>query len=229
MQEGTNWKDLADQLSHPHGEAGVVTGKQMQQTNANMISRTIDTLGVAENDKVLEIGFGNGAHVPYLLGKKPGIHYTGIDISETMLQEALAVNVENVLQRKAFFILSNGATIPFADNTFNRIFTVNTIYFWKNPQQYASEIQRVLKPGGRCNISFGSKDFMETLPFVQYGFKLFELKAVEDLLKTAGLILEANSEEAEQVKTNAGELVTRKFIIVSATKLTSHSGVQYLY
>lgn len=229
MQESVNWKEVAAQLSHPQGEAGIETARQMEKTNANMIRQTIDALEVSENEKVLEIGFGNGAHVSYLFGKAPGIHYTGIDISETMLQEALTANADAISQRKAFFILSNGSTIPFADNTFNRIFTVNTIYFWRSPAQYAAEIHRVLKPGGRCCIAFGDKDFMEKLPFVQHGFTLYDTAIAEALLKNAGFTVEQISGQEETVKSNAGETLTRKFIIVSVTKTHIYSGSQSLY
>lgn len=219
MHNDINWKDVAGQLSRPQGEAGIETGKQMERTNANMIMRTIDTLNIQGNEKVLEIGFGNGAHVGYLLNKAQGIHYTGIDISETMLQQALAINTEAVSKQEAYFILSDGNTIPFADNTFNKIFTVNTIYFWKDPQRYVSEIYRVLKPGGRCCITFADKAFMEKLPFVQYGFELYDLSSVEQLLTSAKLTPENNHQEEETVKSNAGETVTRTFSVASAVKL----------
>ncbi|MBX2921493.1 MAG: class I SAM-dependent methyltransferase [Chitinophagaceae bacterium] len=229
MQEEINWKEVAGQLRHPQGQPGIETGKRMEQTNANMIQRTIDLLAISDNEKVLEIGFGNGSHVSYLLAKAFSVHYTGIDISETMLQEALAANTAAVSQRKAFFILSNGNTIPFADNTFNKIFTVNTIYFWKSLQEYTTEICRVLKPGGRCCIAFASKDSIEKLPFVQYGFRLLDAGTAENLLKDAGMIMEQTVEEEEIVKSNAGETLTRRFIIVSATKHFGHSDAQLLY
>lgn len=219
MEQNTNWKDLAHQLSNPQGEAGIETGKQMERTNANMIARTIDILNIKENEKVLEIGFGNGSHVGYLLNKAAGVQYTGIDISETMLQQALATNSEAISKQQAYFILSDGNTIPFGDNTFNKILTVNTIYFWKNPRQYAVEIGRVLKPGGRCCITFGEKTFMEGLPFVQHGFTLYDVPAVEQLLRSAGLTAENHHQEDEQVKSNAGETVTRTFIVTSAVKV----------
>lgn len=229
MQEGTDWKELAGQLGRPSGERGIETGRQMEKTNSNMIRRTIDALAVSENDQVLEIGFGNGAHVPYLFTKIHGIQYTGIDISETMLQEAIAANAEAVSQQKAFFILSDGNTIPFADNTYNKIFTVNTIYFWQSQLEYATEIFRVLKPGGKFAIAFGSKDFMQTLPFVQYGFNLFDTKSVEDLLKKVGFTIEHSEEQLETVQSNAGEAVTRSFVIVSAIKQFSHVDARQLY
>ncbi len=211
-------KELAAQLSQPVGENGIVTGRQMEVTNANMILSSIKALQLTGTEAVLEVGFGNGAHVPLVLQYGNGITYTGVDISETMEAEALKKNAAAVEEGKAAFIVADGNMLPFAANSFDRLFTVNTIYFWKDPARYLLEFLKVLKPGATGVICFAERSFMQQLPFVQYGFNLYTKEEVEILLSQAGFVQVKSSLHMEQVQSNAGEKVDRDFVITSFVK-----------
>jgi len=211
-------RDLAAQLRQPEGEKGIQVARQMEQTNSFMITASVDTLTLKRNDHVLEIGFGNGNHVNYLLQQVDGISYTGIDISALMLQEAIANNKRSVTDGQAVFKLTEGKHIPSDDAAFDAVFTVNTIYFWEDVTVYLSEIMRVLKPGGRGCITFGLKSFMEQLPFVGYGFTLYSHEEVEQLLKKSGAVHIASELKTETVMSNAGYAVERTFAITAFSR-----------
>src|SRR5262249_47728192 len=49
------------------------------------------------------------------------------------------------------------------DASFDKVFTVNTIYFWKSLEAGFAEIHRVLKPGGRAVIGFVVKERMDQM------------------------------------------------------------------
>jgi len=100
-------QELASQLSHPKGENGIATAKSMNVANNNMIENVIAQIDFKDNSKILEIGPGNGLHINYLFNKNPSIHYTGIDISELMVQEATRLNSEFIISKKAIFELTN--------------------------------------------------------------------------------------------------------------------------
>ncbi|WP_192348554.1 methyltransferase domain-containing protein [Algoriphagus sp. Y33] len=55
---------------------------------------------------------------------------------------------------------------------FDKVFTVNAIYFWSDPVVLAREIYRVLKPDGRLVVAFAGRDFMKKLPFTDFVFLL---------------------------------------------------------
>jgi SAM-dependent methyltransferase len=76
--------------------------------------------------------------------------------------------------------------LPFAEHTFDKICTVNTIYFWDEPLASLQEIKRVLKNDGRLVIGIRSADKMKQLPVTQYNFRLYNPEAVRDLLVEAG-------------------------------------------
>ncbi|MGX7835735.1 class I SAM-dependent methyltransferase, partial [Campylobacter fetus subsp. venerealis] len=92
-----------------------------------------------------------------------GINYTGLEISETM-QNAGKINAEKPFQSRTQFELYDGLIIPFKAASFDSVFTVNTIYFWADPTQMATELYRVLAPKGTAAITFAHKSFMEKLP-----------------------------------------------------------------
>ena len=212
-------KQIARQLSCPDGEAGIMTGERMNVSNANMIKRTVETLDIINHEKVAEIGPGNGSHVNYLTASAGRITYTGIDISETMVQTARKLNARLVESGQASFVLSDGKTLDFDTNYFDKIFTVNTIYFWEEPLPYASEIYRILKPGGRFCVAFAHRNFMQKLPFTQYGFRLYDPETVEELLGKAQFSVERIIQETEQIPGNPGETIDRDIVIIAATKV----------
>ncbi|UOE57612.1 methyltransferase domain-containing protein [Bacillus sp. CMF12] len=78
--------------------------------------------------------------------------------------------------------------IPYGEWVFNKIFTVNTIYFWSSPVLALREIKRVLKPGGRLVITFRSKDIMSERTSDDSDFELYTPAAEElkNLLKETG-------------------------------------------
>jgi ubiquinone/menaquinone biosynthesis C-methylase UbiE len=80
--------------------------------------------------------------------------------------------------------------LPFAADTFDGVYTINTIYFWDDPPACASEIARVLKPGGRLVIGFRPRSVMEPLAVTRQGFTHYEPEKVRALFEEAGFEVE---------------------------------------
>lgn len=205
-------KYIAAQLKCPSGEDGLVTARKMNENNAGVIRETLQRLKPADHDKVLEIGPGNASHLASLLDMAGSLSYTGIDISATMVEQATRLNA--AFAGQADFRLGDGVTLPFDPATFDKIFTVNTFYFWPDPAQQLAEIKRVLKPGGRFIIAMGSKRFMENLPFTQFEFKLYNEPEVEALLKEQGFIVQQTDFYFEP----GPEGMQKEFMIFTITK-----------
>jgi len=141
----TELKALAKHLSCPTGEEGRKVGELMSTSNADMIRRSIDSLLIQKDENVLEIGHGNAVHVPDIFRWTKMVHYTGLEISETMNLEAKYQNQDLYAKGVADFLIYDGESIPFEHGTFDKVLTVNTIYFWKEPMEFLKEIYRVLK------------------------------------------------------------------------------------
>jgi len=212
-------KELARQLSCPSGENGIMTGDRMNESNHNIIRAAIDQLALSNDETILEIGPGNGQHLEYLLNKPGDFRYFGIDISETMVEEAKQKNKNGIAAGKVSFQLSAPDRIDFEDNHFDRIFTVNTIYFWKEPAAYLAGIHRVLKQNGTFSLAFVDKSSMEKLPFTQYGFTLYDREAAEDLLKSAGFEVRKAVHQREEIPGNMGTMFEREFFVITSGKI----------
>ncbi len=211
MSNTAEWKEIAAQLRQPNGTKGVEVAEMMNQSNIGMIRHAIDRLDLQEGHRVLELGHGNALHLDYLFRKQQKLTYAGLDIADLMHQEAKRINALAVESRHASFHLYDGRHIPFPENHFDRIFTVNTLYFWDDPQALLLELYRVTAPGGMLNITIAPKDFMEQLPFTVYGFTLYDDEALLALVGQTPFKLIDTDKQTEIVKTKTGEPVNRPF------------------
>ena len=94
---------LGQLLRCPIGEKAQEVGDYLFASNSQMIYTTIDSLILHPNIKLLEIGFGNGKHLPYLLEKAPQLQYVGGELSAAMVAEATAYNHQWVQEGRATF------------------------------------------------------------------------------------------------------------------------------
>ena len=211
-------KELAKQLGNPEGETGIEVANMMNATNIGMTKHVIESLNLDKNDVVLELGHGNCGHLSFLMEQAENLKYFGLEISELMQQEAIKSNPNYLENNSADFRLYNGTKIPFNDESFDKIFTVNTLYFWQNPDLLLNEIYRVLKPNGIFALTFADKSFMEKLPFTNFGFNLYSLKDAEELLEKNRFKILNSISQTEQVFSKTNEMVNRTFFTVLAEK-----------
>ncbi|MCC9063005.1 class I SAM-dependent methyltransferase [Flavobacterium piscisymbiosum] len=202
---------IASQLKHPTGEKGIEMGNMMNETNINMTRHSIQNLQIEAGNKILELGHGNAGHVEFIFEQAENIKYYGLEMSELMFQEARQTNRNYVSQKQAFFSIYDGNTIPFEDNSFNKVFTVNTIYFWQEPEKLLSEIYRVLQSKGILCITFAEESFMKQLPFTQFEFELYSTEKAEKLIEKSSFKIINKETLTEKVKSKTGELVDRAF------------------
>ncbi|RRB01135.1 class I SAM-dependent methyltransferase [Larkinella rosea] len=214
-----DFEAVAAQLRKPDGEFGKQVGAKMNESNWYINQYLIENLNLKSHDHLLEIGMGNGFFVKDVFAKEPSVTYVGCDFSETMVEEASQLNQSFIENGQAQFIVASTTRLPFANETFDTVFTINTLYFWEKPSEDLAEIRRVLKPGGELQIAIRPKPLMKKLPFTQYGFTLYEKEDVVDLLSASGFRLIGVVEKDEPVhqKVN-GDSVQMVTVIVRAGK-----------
>lgn len=211
-------KGLAEQLGNPSGKKGVEIAEMMDRNNIQMTIHSIENLEIQDKDKILEIGHGNCGHLRIIFEKATEIHYTGYDISELMNVEASKLNQELIQNNSVNFKLYDGTNFPESDNSFDKIFTVNTLYFWQNSNEFLNEIYRITKPNGSFCLTFAEKDFMEKLPFTKFGFNLYSIEDVQNLIEHSNFNLKKIEYETEEIQSKSGEMVSRKFVTVVLKK-----------
>jgi ubiquinone/menaquinone biosynthesis C-methylase UbiE len=218
MVDEQQLQQIAAQLRKPHGDDGLKTAEWMNKGNLRIHLDTLAVLNAEADDKILEIGMGNGFFVKEILAKHPSIIYTGCDFSELMIEESQKINADWISKGQANFILSDVASLPFADNSFNKIFTINTIYFWEDESKALNELKRVLQPNGKLIIGFRPKHYTVKYPFIKYGFKQFSKEDVVKLVSDNGFIISDTNENAEPDFDMNGEVMKMENVIVIAMK-----------
>ncbi len=211
-------KQLAAQLAHPRGDIGKDISRMMEQTNGNMTEQAIQSLSLQAGQRVLELGHGNAGHVSALLHAHPRLQYFGLDVSETMQQEAVRKNKDGVKNKSASFHIYDGRQIPFQEPTFDAIFLVNTIYFVQDPASLIHDLALILRPAGKLAITFAERTFMERLPFTAYGFNLYEEAELRHLADYELLEYCDSHHGKEQVTSKAGDRVERHFTTLVWTR-----------
>jgi ubiquinone/menaquinone biosynthesis C-methylase UbiE len=210
---------IASQLRKPDGEDGIKTGESMNQGNKFMNLQTIDMVNPSPNDRILEIGMGNGLFVREILERHPTIHYTGFDYSPLMVEEAKRINAEWIEKERAEFMLGDVSSLPFRDKTFTKIFTVNTIYFWKDNAAVMKEFRRILKPGGILIIAIRPKRQMKNYPFTKYGFTMYSNSELKEMLIANGFGIRKAQENYEPDYEYNGSQIKMENLIVEAYPL----------
>lgn len=209
-------KEIAQQLRCPDGAVGIEVSDTMRESNREMTLKTLDALPFKGGDSVLEIGPAACGHLDHILSKAADIKYCGLDISELMIREAEKAHSPHINKGTVSFHLYNGTeSFPFADDTFDKVITVNTIYFWENPQKLLSEVGRVMKPESLFSVCFGDASFMKKLPFTRYGFTLYSPGKVEELLSKNGFDHIKTRRCSDIVKAKTGETVERVFYLTT--------------
>ena len=216
-------KSFAGQLRQPQGEYAIAVGEKMNQVNLHINQYSIEALHLATDDNVLEIGMGNGFFVKDIVSNDSSIKYTGCDFSQVMVEEAIKQNETFVKSEQARFYLAGAEKLPFDNETFNKVFSVNTIYFWNDQQLALSEIWRILKPGGKIVIAIRPKSIMQHYEFVKYGFALFSKDELINLLSKSNFKVTYTLEKEEPDQEINGEKLITETLLVSAEKMSNQT------
>jgi len=178
---------MAQQARRPSGFFGRLFGFSMSRINREANKWTISQLDIAPSDDVLEIGYGPGQAIQLLSSAVKSGKIHGIDFSDTMLQQATARNKYAIEHGLVELKVGDATTLPYDENSFDKVFCVNVIYFWKNPEQQLREIFRVLRQGGTLAIYMGDSTEMAGVRITQTGvFNLYPAKDVMRILKEVG-------------------------------------------
>ena len=176
---------ISNQLASPKGIGGKVVGYFMNRQNRPLYVETMRLLSLTDLDNVLDIGCGSG-YVLNMMAKRHGSVFTGLDFSESMIQAAVSRNRLYINSGKMKFSHGDFSAMTFADGSFSKVFTINTVYFWENPDSVMVGIKRVLKPGGLFINTFYSNETLDRFSHTRQGYKRFSEKQLTDFGTDAG-------------------------------------------
>jgi SAM-dependent methyltransferase len=130
-----------------------------------------------------------------------GAHAYGIDISEPTLRQAHGAFASASPLRAA---AADVRAIPFADNSFDAVYSMGTIEHFAETEHAVTEIARVLKPGGRAIVGVPNRhdpflrplmvSAMYAVGLYGYGLeKSYSRRSLRDMLERSGLEVEAET------------------------------------
>lgn len=177
---------LAEQLGLPSGWFGRLLLRSLNRNNAAMNNLVLQQLQVQSGDRILEIGFGGGDLIDKI--GKTGLphHIVGVERSPDALKVCQQRFQRLINQGKVKLHLADATILPFPDQYFNRLCSVNTLYFWADVPQVLNDCHRVLRPSGTLVISYRSKTYLDQQLFSQHGFAAYDVAEVETMMSIAG-------------------------------------------
>ncbi|WP_155291436.1 class I SAM-dependent methyltransferase [Burkholderia multivorans] len=137
----------------PRGLIGQILGRIMRRHNRPDNAWTLSLLAIRDGEQALEVGFGPGDAIRLALESTPSCSIAGIDHSPTMLNAAKRLNRASIERGRVRLALGSVDALPFADDAFDKAFSINCIYFWRAPARGLAELHRVVRPGGIVAIT----------------------------------------------------------------------------
>jgi SAM-dependent methyltransferase len=178
---------LSLQARKPSGIIGRYLMTQIFNTgNADLNSFVKETLDLQREDRILEIGFGTGKLIKEIADITTEGVVEGIDFSQTMLKQACKLNKQHIVNGKVRLKNGECSKLPFDSETFDKLCSINTLYFWKEPKIYFSEMFRVIHYGGKIVIGFRDNEQMSNLNLSEDIFSTYSQDEVVNLLLDAG-------------------------------------------
>ncbi len=176
---------IGSQLGNPRGLIGKICCIGMNIINRPMYRNTVAQMNLNKCDKILDIGYGNGFLLREIY-KNNQVDMYGIDISEDMKKTASKRNKRALKNGQLFLEVGDCCDLPYEDDMFSAVLSINTIYFWSDTAKGLLEIRRVLKKGKSFYNLIYTKEWFGESSFTDKGFKKFDADELVELGKDAG-------------------------------------------
>ena len=141
QQEFNRWAERGD-------------GEQMERHHLKITEKTLRLMDLRPGERVLDLGCGSGWATRLLArlvsdGPEGFGQVVGLDISDEMIRQARVASkdFENVM-----FVVGSAAQIPWEENFFDRVLSVESFYYYPDQERALAELFRVMAPHGKLFI-----------------------------------------------------------------------------
>ena len=149
--------------------------------------RLLEYVKLPDQANVLDIGCGTGKLLNRFAAQFPDLRGTGLDFSPQMLAQARQSRKH---RPRLIFVPGNAESLPFAESQFDAVFNTISFLHYQHPEQFLSEVKRVLRVGGRFYLVDSSWKYQKEpidISFSPKGIKFYSPDLREEMGRVVGL------------------------------------------
>lgn len=202
---------FSKQARKPSGLFGRLVMSNIFDFGNSYLNRFVNELLSPQNGEfILDIGCGTGKLIYTMARKISDGNFEGIDFSETMISIAQKRNKKNIQTGQVKILNGNFDELPLQNDYYDKVCSVNTIYFWPKPEYTAQKIADITKPGGFFIAGFEDMTQLEQRNLDAGVFRIYSTKEVKNLFVEAGFSSDVTIETRKKGKLTFHCLVARK-------------------
>jgi SAM-dependent methyltransferase len=177
------------QAASPSGWFGRLLALIWPREHGRLNAEVLERLDVRSGQQVLEVGSGTG-HALREASRRAGPgHAIGVDISPLMADLARRLNRAAVARGEVEVWAGDISTLDLKGATFDRIFSVNCIYFWRDVDAVLAKLASALAPDGKLVLAFRPEGDDVPARFRDPTYRFPRPEALEASLRKAGLVV----------------------------------------
>lgn len=121
----------------------------MEEGHGDVVRQVVSRMDIRPGERILDLGCGNGWATRLLAQAEAGVQAIGLDASPRMIARADELHSFTI---RARYDLGSFEALEFPDHEFDRVFSMEALYYASDLEKSLVEAFRVLKPGGRADI-----------------------------------------------------------------------------
>jgi ubiquinone/menaquinone biosynthesis C-methylase UbiE len=124
-------------------------GDEMEDHHSDITDQTLAIMDLQPGDRILDLGCGTGWASRRMARVATAGEVVGLDVADEMLRRAeqASAGIKNVR-----YVWGSAEKIPAADNTFSKVLSVESFYYYADQGKALDELRRVMAPGGKLFI-----------------------------------------------------------------------------
>lgn len=123
--------------------------ERLEDGHGDVVRQVIERMSFQAGDQILDLGCGSGWGTRLLANGAPGSGAVGIDVSAEMIAKADSLHDWTY---RARYEKGTFEALDFPDGKFNKLFSMEALYYAVDLDKALTEMFRVLKSGGTADI-----------------------------------------------------------------------------
>lgn len=177
--------------------------------NSDLNDAALSALELCPEDRVLEVGFGGGYLLKRIASAVTEGLAAGADPCRALVDRGRRRFRSRVAAGRVDLRCAPAEELPFPSGSFGKACTVNSLFFWKQPERGLEEIHRVLEDRGMLVVCLTVKRCLENRWFLREGVRLLENGEIVEMVERSGFDI---------VDSRLCEDSRREFILLTAGK-----------